>query len=78
MDHESCVAAIQALRVNASTANVTSDHGACLCDTERVAACDWVGNGIRYACLHAPADSSIPRRVYNGTNATKGARLSKW
>ena len=75
MDHMSCREAIIA-HVNAPTSsNVAESSADCKCHTdENIAACDWVGNGIKYACLTSVAGEA-PHRVLYGMSA-KSPKLS--
>lgn len=69
MDHVSCRAAIIAHVDFPSDSNVVDSSTNCKCHTdENVAACDWVGNGIKYACLTSVAGEA-PHRVLYGTSA---------
>ena len=58
-----------------SASNVVASVEECQCSAdENVAACDWVGNGIKYACLTSVAGET-PHRVLYGMSA-KSPRLS--
>ena len=77
MQHASCPKAIEAHRRDPTSSNVSTDPSTivCVADTH-TAACDWVGNGMHYACLTSPVDIDAPRRVYDGMKSTRSAKLS--
>jgi hypothetical protein len=75
MDHASCQAAIKTYVEIPSDSNVAESATDCQCRyDENIAACDWVGNGIKYACLTSTAGDA-PHRVLYGFSA-KSPKLS--
>lgn len=72
MQHTSCIEAIQKHQRDPAKANVNDTIDGCLC-RHMPTKCDWIGYGIRYACLGTTNDNS--QRVYTQMNFTKHARI---
>ena len=63
MQYDSCESAIRTYRSSARQSNVSQERDECACSQE-ASACDWIGNGIHFACLLKPRQHA--ERVYTG------------
>lgn len=72
MQHSHCTHAIHHLMRGNPSHNVSKNQEECACE-HNTTGCDWVGNGIHFACLSSKATAT--QRVYTSFSGTKAARI---
>ena len=62
--HDNCSIAIYNHIQNPNTANVNKDEDKVSCPHHK-SKCNWVGNGIHYACVNENNTINVPINVYD-------------
>lgn len=73
--HVSCQEAIAQFRMNSESSNVNTSEAKVSCPHLK-SSCNWVGNGIHFACLKEQKTSDVPVNVYDSFSGGNRSVLS--